>query len=199
MGYFYGCYAVTGFAPDGRVGFAEVDGYSLVDGAGAIERIGYRLSSVLGVDWRSAEPALVAATSTGIVTSDGHGRGQRVLVGPGAFPSQFEPRWRPGQDDVLLREGTAPNSHLAVLTPGGTTILAAGLPRAEGRCPVRAEWSSDGSKIVYLADCIADPFTVRTIDVGGRVSQASTDRLLAQLPDGRAGWKPIDLAVVRYR
>jgi hypothetical protein len=198
MGYFYGCYAVTGFAPDGRVGFAEVDGYSLVDNAGVIERIGYRLSSVLGVDWRASEPRLVATTSTGVVTSDAHGAGQRVLVGPGPFPYQFEPRWRPGRDDVLLREGTAPNSHLAVITPTGTVVLAAGQPRPESRCPARAEWSPDGTKIVYLADCIADPFTIRVIDVGEPVSRASADRLLAQLPDGRAGWKPIDLAVVRY-
>ncbi|HEX9437288.1 MAG TPA: hypothetical protein VGA16_09050 [Candidatus Limnocylindria bacterium] len=101
-------------------------------------------------------------------------------------------------DDVLVREGNAPESKLVVLTRSGPVEVATGLARSDARCPARAEWSPDGSQIVYLADCVTDPFLVRVIDVAGTPSPRAPDRLLAQLPDGRDGWRPVDLVVVRY-
>jgi hypothetical protein len=198
MGFFYGCGGVVGWTPDGRLGFAEVDGYSLIDRGGRIDKLGYRLSSVQAVDWHSTQPRVVATTSKGIVTSDERGGQERILVGPGTFPQQFEPRWRPNGSDVLVREGTAPASKLVVLGPSAPVELATGVARADARCASRAEWSPDGAKIVYLSDCVTDPFLVRLIDVAGTVSARAPDRLLTQLPDGRAGWRPVDLVVVRY-
>ncbi len=196
QGYFYGCGGVVGWSPDGRLGFSEVDGYSLIEPSGRIERIGHMLSSMLGVGWRTTEPSLVAATGKGIATSDAHGNGAQVLR-PDAFPIQYEPRWRPGRDDILFRKGIAPDSKLVVLTSSGPVDLATGTTRPDARCPVRAEWSTDGTNLVYLSECGSDPFLVRIVDAPGAISATVADRLLAQLPDGR-GWRPVDLVVVKY-
>lgn len=39
---------------------------------------------------------------------------------------------------------------------------------------------------------------IRVIDAGADLSARSPDRLLAELPDGRGGWRAIDLVVVSY-
>lgn len=82
--------------------------------------------------------------------------------------------------------------------PSSLRAPSAAVELAAGRCPARGEWSADGSTIVYVADCVRDPFEIRVIDAGGELSARSPDRLLAELPDGRGGWRAIDLVVVRY-
>ncbi|HEV8228768.1 MAG TPA: hypothetical protein VGQ86_02330 [Candidatus Limnocylindria bacterium] len=204
-GAFFGCAVVLGWSPDGRVAFAEVDGFSLVDQNGNIERSGYYLSSVTTVSWRKDRPQFATA-----IVADPHGSGiaspitgeRQIIVGdmrrstPTILARSpdvplFDARWRPGADQVLFRKDKPPGSKVMLAAAGSATEIG-----REFTCPARAEWSTDGRTVVYLSECEGGVFTVRAIDVTDPSSRG-VDRLLAQLPDA-VGWLPVDLAVVRY-
>jgi dipeptidyl aminopeptidase/acylaminoacyl peptidase len=206
QGAFDGCSGVDGWTPEGRIAFTEGGhGYSTFDQIGTfLIRWGEFATSEAAVSWRTDLYPPVVATFTDhtvrpeeqrLVVSDPRGSDRRVLLRyPPGSTELHEPRWNPITSDILVRTTRAGgDAKLMIVLIDGRIAADIGVGR-----PVRGEWSSDGSQIVYLEGALAANGVTGTV----RIADARTggaDRIVWSPPADGGGWQSVDLMPVRFR